>query len=71
MVSQAAYLVPKGGADALRALTQSGRATAMPAILRWLLHFRAVRHIPAHLFGYGFRREHVRTGEQPLRHGES
>jgi hypothetical protein len=27
--------------------------------LRWLLGFRAVRQIPARLFGYGLRREHV------------
>lgn len=45
-----------------RALAQSGRPPRVPAILRWLLRFRAVRHIPARLFGYGFRREHVRTG---------
>lgn len=45
-----------------RALAQSGRSLEIPAILRWLLRFRAVRHIPARLFGYGFRREHVRAG---------
>jgi 2-polyprenyl-6-methoxyphenol hydroxylase-like FAD-dependent oxidoreductase len=46
-----------------RALAQSGRPLEIPAILRWLLRFRSVRHIPARLFGYGFRREHVRTSE--------
>jgi 2-polyprenyl-6-methoxyphenol hydroxylase-like FAD-dependent oxidoreductase len=45
-----------------RALAQSGRPLEIPAILRWLLRFRVVRQIPARLFGYGFRREHVRTG---------
>jgi 2-polyprenyl-6-methoxyphenol hydroxylase-like FAD-dependent oxidoreductase len=45
-----------------RALAQSGHPLEIPAILRWLLRFRAVRQIPARLFGYGFRREHVRTG---------
>jgi 2-polyprenyl-6-methoxyphenol hydroxylase-like FAD-dependent oxidoreductase len=45
-----------------RALAQSGRPLEIPAILRWLLRFRVVRQIPARLFGYGFRREHVHTG---------
>jgi hypothetical protein len=45
-----------------RALAQSGRPLEIPAILRWLLRFRAVRYIPARLFGYSFRREQVRTG---------
>jgi 2-polyprenyl-6-methoxyphenol hydroxylase-like FAD-dependent oxidoreductase len=44
-----------------RALAQSGRPLEIPPMLRWLLRFRLVRHIPARLFGYGFRREHVRT----------
>jgi len=35
----------------------------MPASLRWLLNFRVVRHIPARLFGYGIRQEHVQAGE--------
>lgn len=47
-----------------RALSQSGRLPQIPATLRWLLRFRAVRHLPARLFGYGIRREHVRI---PLR----
>lgn len=46
-----------------RALALSGRPLEMSAILRWLLRFRAIRQIPARLFGYGFRREHVHTGE--------
>lgn len=45
-----------------RALAQSGHPLEIPPMLRWLLRFRPVRHIPARLFGYGFRREHVRTG---------
>jgi 2-polyprenyl-6-methoxyphenol hydroxylase-like FAD-dependent oxidoreductase len=35
----------------------------IPPIMRFLLRFRAVRRIPARIIGYGFRREHVRTGE--------
>ncbi len=45
-----------------RALEQSGKRARIPALLRWLLGFRSVRHIPARLFGYGIRQEHVRTG---------
>ncbi|MEO8325468.1 MAG: FAD-dependent oxidoreductase [Nitrospirota bacterium] len=45
-----------------KALEQSGDSPEVPAILRWLLQFRAVRNIPARLIGYGIRREHVRTG---------
>ncbi len=37
----------------------SSRPLRIPALLRWLLGFRAVRQIPARLFGYGLRREHV------------
>lgn len=44
-----------------KALQQSGEPLQVPAFLRWLLGFRAVRHIPARLFGYGIRQEHVRT----------
>jgi len=44
-----------------RALEQSGKPPRVPALLRFLLGFRAVRHIPARLFGYGLRREHVHT----------
>ena len=43
-----------------RALEQSGRPLRVPAVLRALLQFRAVRHLPARLFGYGLRQEHVR-----------
>lgn len=45
-------------------LAQSGGAPELPGVLRWLLRFRSVRHIPARLFGYGVRREHVRTPEK-------
>ncbi|HET8700782.1 MAG TPA: FAD-dependent oxidoreductase [Nitrococcus sp.] len=48
-----------------RALAQSGRPLEMPAMLRWLLRLQPVRQIPARLFGYGFRRERVRTAELP------
>jgi 2-polyprenyl-6-methoxyphenol hydroxylase-like FAD-dependent oxidoreductase len=44
-----------------RVLEQSGKPPRVPALLRFLLGFRAVRHIPARLFGYGLRQEHVRT----------
>jgi 2-polyprenyl-6-methoxyphenol hydroxylase-like FAD-dependent oxidoreductase len=43
------------------ALEQSGRPPRIPALMRFLLGFRAVRNIPARLFGYGLRQEHVRT----------
>ena len=43
-----------------RALEQGGRPAQFPALLRVLLRFRAIRHIPARLFGYGVRREHVK-----------
>ncbi len=33
----------------------------VPFVVRVLLRFRAIRHLPARLFGYGLRREHVRT----------
>ncbi|MEP7097909.1 MAG: FAD-dependent monooxygenase, partial [Dokdonella sp.] len=45
-----------------RALEQGGRPLRIPALLRGLLHFRVVRHLPARLFGYGLRQEHVRRG---------
>ena len=35
----------------------------LPGLLRWLLQFRSVRHIPARVLGYGVRREHVRVDE--------
>jgi 2-polyprenyl-6-methoxyphenol hydroxylase-like FAD-dependent oxidoreductase len=44
-----------------RALEKSQATPHLPRMLRWLLGFRAVRHIPARLIGYGVRREHVRT----------
>jgi 2-polyprenyl-6-methoxyphenol hydroxylase-like FAD-dependent oxidoreductase len=43
-----------------RVLEQSGKPPRVPALMRFLLGFRAVRHIPARLFGYGLRQEHVR-----------
>ncbi len=46
-------------------LEQSGEPPRVPAPLRFLLDFRAVRHIPARLFGYGLRREHVHTPARP------
>jgi 2-polyprenyl-6-methoxyphenol hydroxylase-like FAD-dependent oxidoreductase len=33
----------------------------LPGVVRWLLGFRAVRSLPARLFGLGIRREHVRS----------
>ena len=45
-----------------RALQDGGQPPRVPAIMRFLLGFRAVRHIPARLFGYGLRQEHVRCG---------
>ena len=48
-----------------RALERSGKPPRLPAWLRFLLGFRAVRHIPARLFGYGIRQEHVRIPESP------
>jgi 2-polyprenyl-6-methoxyphenol hydroxylase-like FAD-dependent oxidoreductase len=44
-----------------RVLEQAGDPPRVPALLRFLLGFRAVRHLPARLFGYGLRQEHVRT----------
>lgn len=46
-----------------RVLEQSDQPPRVPALLRWLLGFRGVRHIPARLFGYGLRQERVRTPE--------
>jgi 2-polyprenyl-6-methoxyphenol hydroxylase-like FAD-dependent oxidoreductase len=43
-----------------RALERGGRPLRVPAALRFLLRFRRVRHVPARLFGYGLRQEHVR-----------
>ena len=42
-------------------LSQTGQPPTMPAILRFLLRFQAVRRIPARIIGYGFRQEHVQT----------
>ena len=47
-----------------RALEQSGRPPRVPALLGWLLQFRFVRQIPARLFAYGLRQEHVQTTER-------
>jgi 2-polyprenyl-6-methoxyphenol hydroxylase-like FAD-dependent oxidoreductase len=44
-----------------RVLEQSGEPPRVPAPLRFLLDFRSVRHLPARLFGYGLRQEHVHT----------
>jgi 2-polyprenyl-6-methoxyphenol hydroxylase-like FAD-dependent oxidoreductase len=44
-----------------RVLEVAGEPPRVPALLRFLLRLRAVRHIPARLFGYGLRQEHVRT----------
>jgi 2-polyprenyl-6-methoxyphenol hydroxylase-like FAD-dependent oxidoreductase len=44
-----------------RVLEQSGEPPRVPALLRFLLDFRTVRHLPARLFGYGLRQEHVHT----------
>jgi len=45
-----------------RVLSTAGERPHVPAFLRWLLRFRVVRQIPARLFGYGIRQEHVRVG---------
>jgi 2-polyprenyl-6-methoxyphenol hydroxylase-like FAD-dependent oxidoreductase len=52
-----------------RVLEDTGRPPEIPAIVRFLLRFRAIRNIPARVIGYGFRREHVLTGAIPLRGG--
>ena len=39
----------------------SNRTPQIPALVRWLLRFAAVRRIPARVMGYGFRRE--KTGK--------
>jgi 2-polyprenyl-6-methoxyphenol hydroxylase-like FAD-dependent oxidoreductase len=44
-----------------RVLEQSGEPPRVPALLHFLLGFRTVRHLPARLFGYGLRQEHVHT----------
>ncbi|HJU25214.1 MAG TPA: FAD-dependent oxidoreductase [Rhodanobacteraceae bacterium] len=47
-----------------RALEQSGQPPRLPWLLRTLLDFRSVRHVPARLFGYGLHQEHVHTPER-------
>jgi 2-polyprenyl-6-methoxyphenol hydroxylase-like FAD-dependent oxidoreductase len=37
----------------------SSRTPQIPALMRWLLRFPAVRRIPARVMGYGFRREKI------------
>jgi 2-polyprenyl-6-methoxyphenol hydroxylase-like FAD-dependent oxidoreductase len=49
-----------------RALADSGKPLRVPGWLRWLLRFRTVRHLPAWLFGYGWRRESVRTSARSV-----
>jgi 2-polyprenyl-6-methoxyphenol hydroxylase-like FAD-dependent oxidoreductase len=44
-----------------RALATSSNAIEVPGLLRFLLTFRFIRHIPARLIGYGIRREHVHS----------
>jgi 2-polyprenyl-6-methoxyphenol hydroxylase-like FAD-dependent oxidoreductase len=41
-------------------LEESGQSPRVPFVLRALLHLRAIRQLPARLFGYGLRREHVK-----------
>jgi len=50
-----------------RALGSWDAAPEVPALLRWLLGFRAVRHLPARLVGYGIRREHVAAADRLVR----
>ena len=49
----------------IRRVLRREAAPRIPTLLRWLLRFRAVRHLPARLIGYGVRRERVRTPSQP------
>jgi 2-polyprenyl-6-methoxyphenol hydroxylase-like FAD-dependent oxidoreductase len=48
-----------------RALASTSDITQLPALLRFLLKFRFIRHIPARLIGYGIRREHVHIPKMP------
>ena len=48
-----------------RALATTGGPIELPGLLRFLLRFRFIRHIPARLIGYGVRREHVRIAPAP------
>ena len=45
------------------ALEERDQPPRLPWLLRFLLKFRLVRNLPARLFGYGIRQEHVRTPE--------
>jgi hypothetical protein len=44
-------------------LEERDQPPRLPWLLRFLLKFRIVRNLPARLFGYGIRQEHVRTPE--------
>ena len=46
-----------------RVLATTGEVTQLPALIRFLLRFRFIRHIPARLIGYGIRREHVQIAK--------
>jgi 2-polyprenyl-6-methoxyphenol hydroxylase-like FAD-dependent oxidoreductase len=48
-----------------KALDPAHDELEMPKFMRWLIEFQTVRNIPARIIGYGFRREHVHTGEHP------
>lgn len=51
----------------LSKLIEDGAKTPrFPWVLRWLLHFRVVRRIPARVIGYGLRQEHVHTPARPV-----
>jgi 2-polyprenyl-6-methoxyphenol hydroxylase-like FAD-dependent oxidoreductase len=47
------------------ALQAQGDAPNAPGLLRRLVHFDAIRSIPARVFGLGFRRERVHFGAAP------
>ena len=44
------------------ALATGGSPPNAPALLRWLVRFHAIRAIPAHVLGLGFRRDIARFG---------
>jgi 2-polyprenyl-6-methoxyphenol hydroxylase-like FAD-dependent oxidoreductase len=48
-----------------RVLATTGEVTQLPALIRFFLQFRFIRHIPARLIGYGVRREHVQIAPMP------
>jgi 2-polyprenyl-6-methoxyphenol hydroxylase-like FAD-dependent oxidoreductase len=54
-----------------RVLEEAGEPPRLPWLMRFLLGFRAVRHIPARLFGYGLRQEHVHTPAAPAQKHQS